>query len=160
VELDAIFFADAVSAPPDGKFYVHGAGFTRYEISELPAPIPFSVLARFRVEAGDDLKEHRFKFTLIGPAGVPNVDPIGVAAFPPEETLELAEGEEQFFPVALDIHAFAVRDGLYHLEVELDGKLVRRVPLAVVVTADDAKPKKTPSKAKRPSPREKAKRRR
>lgn len=159
MELDAVFFADAVSTPPDGKFYVHGAGFTRYEISELPAPIPFSVLARFRVEAGDDGKEHRFKFTLIGPAGVPNVNPIEGAALPPEEAPDLAEGEEQFFPVALDIHAFAVRDGLYHLEVELDGKLVRRVPLAVVVMGD-VKPKKTPSKAKRPpSPRKKAKRR-
>jgi hypothetical protein len=163
MKLDSLFFADAINTPPDGKFYVHGGGFSRVEISGLPAPIPFSVLARFLVEEGDEEREHRFMFTLVGPAGVPNVDPVGGAAFPPEEAPDLVEGEEQFINIALDIDAFAVRAGMYHLEVELDEEIVRRVPLPVVVIDEEtqprrtrakpkAAPKKSRQKAKRPPP--------
>jgi hypothetical protein len=163
MKLDSLFLADAISTPPDGKFYVHGGGFSRIDITSLPSPIPFSVLARFLVEDGDARREHRFMFTLVGPAGVPNVDPIGGVATPPDETPDLVEGEEHFINVALDIPAFAIREGIYTLKVEVNDKVVRRVSLPVVVGGEDPKPqrraakskpgpKKTRAKTKRPPP--------
>ena len=140
MELDALILADAASTPGDGKFYIHGGGFTRYEISALPAQIPLAVLVRLKVTAKDAEQEQRFNVALIGPQGVPNVEPIEILAVPPEADPDLVEGEEQFLQVSLDIPAFAVRAGLYHLELRINGDLVRRVPLPVVVMNGEVSP--------------------
>ena len=176
MEVDALILADAVSAPPDGKIYVHGGGFSRYEIPRLPAPIPLGVWIRIRVEDADIDKPHSIEVTLLGPAGVPNIPPIAVEAVPPSEGMEaLAEGEERFLNLALQLPAVAVRDGLYHLQLQIDGELAREVPLPVVVTGEGdgalitrewpspepppaiAKPKGKPKKRPPPPPRKRAK---
>jgi len=153
MKLETVVIADAVSTPGDGKFYVHGGGYSRIEISGLPAPIPISVFIRFQVEKGDDSGEHRFCITLIGPAGVPNVYPIeGEAVPPPKGPQDLLDEEEQYLDVAAEIPAVAVRQGVYRLQIELDGKLARELPLPVVVVDDllpaagtfDIRPARTP----------------
>jgi len=138
VGLDALILADAVSTPPDDKFYIHGGGFSRYEVPALPFPVPLGVLIRLKVEASDLHKSHHFRVAFIGPTGLPNVPPVEFVGNPPTETAELVEGEERFVNIALQIGAVAVRDGLYHLELHIDGHLARRVPLPVVVTGGQA----------------------
>jgi hypothetical protein len=134
MRLDTILIADAVSTPGDGKFYIHGGGYSRIEISGLPAPIPIGVFVRFQVEDDDEQTEHRFCITLIGPAGVPNTFPIEGEAVPPSDNAQdLLENEPQYLDVAVQIPAVAVREGLYRIQVELDGKMMREVPLPVVV---------------------------
>ena len=73
----------------------------------------------------------------MGPAGVPNTYPIeGEAVPPPGNSADsLIPGEERYLNIAVNIPAFAVRDGLYRLQFELDGNLVRELPLPVVVIA-------------------------
>ena len=165
MELDALILADAATVTEDGKFFVHGGGFTRLDVPELPAAIPIAVLARLRVQDGDLKKDHQLNFALIGPTGVPNVEPINVLAMPPEAEPNLAEGQEQFLNVALTIPAMAVRDGLYHVELRYNGKLIRRVPLPVVVDKgmlqgiEPPKAKPKTSKTKRPPPPPRKKRR-
>ncbi|HYJ22604.1 MAG TPA: hypothetical protein VEW07_11360 [Solirubrobacterales bacterium] len=135
MELDTLILADAASTPND-KFYIHGGGFSRYELPGLPAPMPLGVLLRVRVSEADMKTEHVFRIAFIGPTGLPNVPPVDLVAFPPEEIPPLLPGEERFAHVALQIPAMAVREGLYHLELHIDGELARKIPLPVVVTGE------------------------
>jgi len=133
LKLDALILADATSTPPGGKFYVHGGGFSRFEVGALPASIPVGVLARLRIEKGDAIEGHAFRFALIGPLGIPNVDPIEYEVGSAGRTHDLVEGEEEFLHLSIQIPGIAVRDGLYHVEFRIDGRLVRKVPMPVVV---------------------------
>jgi hypothetical protein len=135
MDLETLIVADAVSTPPDGKFYVHGGGITRLEIPSLPSPIPLGLLIRLKIDEHDLEHDHRILVTLIGPAGVPNTPPMELGLQPPgeDERGEPAEGEEMFVNIALRIPAVAVRAGLYRLQVEVDGTLAREVPIPVIV---------------------------
>src|SRR5215204_1091494 len=132
MKLDALILADAVATPNADKFFIHGGGITRIEVPELPADIPFQVLARFKVEPGDREQEHDVEFVLIGPQGIPNVDPIQLTAVPPAEEPDLAEGEEEYLNLPVGVSAFALREGLYQLEIYIGKKLARRLPLPVI----------------------------
>jgi hypothetical protein len=66
-------------------------------------------------------KEHRLNLALIGPLDIPNVEPFEILALPPEETPDLADGQEQFLEIALTVPAVALRAGLYHLELRING---------------------------------------
>lgn len=140
MKLDAIILADAVATPDGDKFFVHGGGITRIEVPELPAEIPFQVLARFKIDPSDRMSEHMFEVVLIGPQGIPNVDPIRFIAVPPPHEPDLAEGEEEYLNIPIQVPAHAIRDGLYHLEVHLQDKRIRRVPLPVVVVGKPTEP--------------------
>jgi hypothetical protein len=133
MEVDAVILADAVSTPPgESKFYVHGGGFSRYEVPGVPFPVPLGVLIRLRIEPDEEAVAHHFKVALIGPTGLPNVPPAEFE-FPPLEGQreDLLEGEERFIHIGLRIAAVIVRLGLYHLNLEIDGQLLRSVPLPV-----------------------------
>lgn len=168
MELDALILAEAVTVTDEGKFFVHGGGFARFDVPGLPVPIPIDVLIRLRIEEGDLKQEQRLNLSLMGPQGIPNVEPIEVLAIPPTKAPDLVEGQEQFLQIALSIPGVALRDGLYHVELRINGRLAKKVPLPVVVDAkmgsgDVEPPQKRPSgptgqqgtkprKAKRPSP--------
>lgn len=134
MELETLIVAEAVSTPPDDKFYVHGGGISRFEVPVLPFPIPVGVLLRVKLDDDDLLRSHHFRVALIGPLGRPNVAPaeFDVAGLD-EEPPVLVDGEERFANIALQINAVAVRVGLYRLEVEIDGEAVRDVPIPVVL---------------------------
>jgi hypothetical protein len=136
VKVDALILADAVSSPPDGKFYVHGGGLTRYEVAGLPAPLPLGVLARIKIGKEDHEQTHLIRFTLVGPTGAANVDPIEARITNAGEEPDRLEGEEEVLQLALQIPGVAVREGLYHLELQINGRVARRVPLPVVVNND------------------------
>jgi hypothetical protein len=136
MKVDALILADAVSSPPDGKFYIHGGGLTRYELAGLPAPLPLGVLARIKIGKDDLKKSNLIRFTLVGPTGAANVDPIEVRIANSHGEPDLLDGEEEFMQLALQIPGVAVREGLYHLELQINGRVARRVPLPVVVNND------------------------
>jgi hypothetical protein len=133
MEIDAFFLADHVAIPGGDKFYVQGGGFTRCEVPGLPAAIPLGVLARVRIDDDEAKQEHQFKFALIGPTGMANVEPIEGTASVGETTPEPLEGEESFLQLGAIIPGVAVREGLYHVEFEIDHSLSRSIPLPVVV---------------------------
>jgi hypothetical protein len=135
MKLDTLILADAVTASAEeGKFYVHGGGMSRYEIAELPAVMPFGVLLRLKIEESDYGKGMVVRFTLIGPTGFPNVEPLEARIQKVEAASEnRVEGEEEFIQMGLKIPAVAVREGLYHLELQINGKVARSVPLPVIV---------------------------
>lgn len=133
MELDALVLAEAVTITDEGKFFIHGGGFTRFDVPRLPAPIPIDVLIRLRVEDGDLKKDQRLKLALMGPQGIPNVEPIEVLAIPPKKAPELVDGQEQFLQIALTLPGIALRAGLYHVEFRINGRLAKKVPLPVVI---------------------------
>ncbi len=138
MELETLIIADAVSTPPDDKFYVHGGGISRLEVPVLPFPIPIGVLLRLRLDEEDRGRSYQFRIALIGPLGQPNVPAIELeAAVPADELPQLVEGEELFTSIAVQINAVAVRPGLYHLDVDIDGATVRNVPIPVILTGSE-----------------------
>jgi hypothetical protein len=164
MKLDALILADAATVVGD-KYFVHGGGFTRYEVPRLPAPIPFSALVRFLVDESDFDKEHSLRLTLTGPAGIPNIEPVEIGAvYPSPDADDLVEGQQLFMQFALAVPAVALLAGIYHFELALDGKLLRDVPLPVVVNpglvpispesapAPSVARKETKPKVKRPPP--------
>jgi hypothetical protein len=134
MELDALIVADAVTTTPDGKVYIHGGGYSRYDVAQLPAPLPLGVLIRLRVDEADLGSTHSFRLTFIGPTGLPNIAPIEIAGTPDKGQQQLAAGEERFVHIALQLHPVAVRAGLYQLQLEIDGELARTLALPLVVS--------------------------
>lgn len=132
MKLDTLILADAVTLADD-KCYVHGGGFTRYAIAQLPTPIPLSVFARLVVEDDDYETPHHLIFRLIGPTGDLNVPAVGIEALPPADLPALAEGEEPVFQVSADLPAVAVRVGVYRFEMEIDGDLARAIEFPVLL---------------------------
>jgi hypothetical protein len=133
VELDAFILADAATVVGD-KFFVHGGGMTVYEVPGLPCPIPLSVLIRFLLKEGDFDKEHRLELTLRGQTGLPNIDPVEITALQQAPLPSaVVDGQQQFLQIALGLPAVAVREGLYKVEMRVDGKLRKTAPFPVVV---------------------------
>lgn len=137
MEVDAFFLADHVAAPPEGKFYVQGAGFTRVEVPVIPAPLNIGAVALIRVTQNEALESHQLRFTLFGPAKIPNVSPVEAITSPAVQIAEHLDGEEIFIQAAVMIPGVAVREGLHHVELTFDGELVRRIPVPVVVQPGD-----------------------
>jgi hypothetical protein len=172
MRLDALLLADAVSAPPDGKFYIHGGGLSRLEVPGTPCPAPFGVFARLEVSDAELASSHHFRITLIGPTGLPNIPPLEIQSEPQKIDVERLESEQRFMQFAISLTALVVRVGLYHVELRVDKRKVGSVPLPVMVRPAEGElqqllglnsPLLAPArpKAKRPPPPpKKAKRRR
>jgi hypothetical protein len=134
MELDALILAEAVSATPDGNFFIHGGGFSRYEVPALPFPIPLGVLVRLAVD-DDEIRgvAHHFRVAFIGPTGHPNIPPIEFDSEPTTELSPLLEGEQRYLQIALRFGAVIVRQGLHLLELAIDGDLIKSIPVPVTV---------------------------
>jgi hypothetical protein len=144
MRLDTFLLADAVSAPPDGKFYILGGGITRLTVLGLPFAVPqIGVLIRLAIEEQEVGGEHEFGFELrdpdgevVGPAPAPRFN---ATIPPPLEAQALVEGEQRFVVVALNIGGVLVgRRGLHVFSFLVDGETIGSIPLPVVVQPPDA----------------------
>src|SRR5580698_9828720 len=129
MRLDALLLADAVSAPPDGKFYIHGGGLSRLEVLGTLCPAPIGVFARLEVSDEELASSHQFRVTLIGPTGLPNIPPLEIQSEPEKIDVERLEGEQRFMQFAISLTALVVRVGLYHVELRVNKRKVGSVPL-------------------------------
>jgi Family of unknown function (DUF6941) len=135
VRLDAFILADAVSTPGDGKFYIHGGGLSRFVVPMLPFPLGVGLFIRFEVDDADLTRQHHLRVVVYGPVG-PNLPPLDIVAEPPEEPSPLLPDEQRFMQVGLMLPLAVVRTGLYRVELELDGELVRSLPVPLVLDAE------------------------
>jgi hypothetical protein len=144
MRLNALLLADAVSAPPDGKFYIHGGGLTRLAVPALPFPIPqLGVFVRLEIEEGEIGQTHEFKFELTDPDGDP-VGPIQPPRFraqlpsPPPDAPKPEEGEQRFVVLAINISGLSVgRKGLHNFSFCIDGDVLGSVPLPVTLLSPE-----------------------
>ena len=137
MQLNALLIADAVSAPPDGKFYIHGGGLTRLTVPVIPFPIPqLGVFVRLEIREDEVGEEHEFRFELADPDG----DPVGLVprfraplpAMPPEAP-PLEPGEQRFVVLAVNLVGISVgRTGLHTLGFYVDNDRLGQVPLPVM----------------------------
>jgi hypothetical protein len=134
--------ADAVSAPPDGKFYIHGGGLTRLTVPHFPFPVPqLGVFVRLEVDKDEVGGVHDFRFALSDPDGSP------VAAMPPFRAElpalppgapEPEEGEQRFVVLAVNLAGILVgRAGLHTLAFYVDEDRLGEIPLPVVPLTPD-----------------------
>ena len=140
MRLNAFFLADAVSAPPDGKFYIHGGGLTRLTVPGTPFLIPqLGVFVRLETEESEIGETHEFKFEFRDPDGEP-VGPIQLPQFsaqlppPPAGAPEPEDGEQRFVILAINIGGLSVgRRGLHTFGFLVDGEPMGEISLPVVV---------------------------
>jgi hypothetical protein len=138
MRLNALLLADAVSAPPDGKFYIHGGGLTRLSVPVLPFAIPqLGVLVRLESGPEEIGKIHEFAFELVDPDGNPVAAlPRFTAEVPPPlpGMPEPEEGEQRFVVLGLNLAGITVgRRGLHQFRFLLDGEELGAIPLPVTV---------------------------
>jgi hypothetical protein len=137
MRLDAFILADAVSAPPDGKFNVLGGGLTKLTVPILPFTAPFGLLIRLEVTEEEARAPHEFVFTWLDPAGVLLMPPVTFSG-QAQDVGELVEGEERFVMLALNIGGVPFgRPGPHKLEFRVDGELLRTAPLPVVALSQE-----------------------
>lgn len=161
MRLDAFLIADAVSTPPDGKFYIHGGGLSRFEVPDIPFPMSLGVFARLEVSDDEAIASHNLLFALIGPTGRPNIPPLEIESGSEKSLEPLLNGEQRFMQIAFSMTALVIRIGLYRMEISVDGEQFGSIPLPVVLanargqvtqlTQGTSTPATRP-KAKRPPP--------
>jgi hypothetical protein len=136
MRLNALLLADSVTAPPDGKFYVHGGGLTRLIVPGLPFLVPLGALARPEIEEREMGESHEFAFVLIDPNGQ-QVEglPHFTAPFPPGTAYDLAPGEQRFVVLALNMTVAVTDSGLYTFDFRVDGVTMGSIPLPVTIVA-------------------------
>lgn len=133
MRLDTCLLADAATATPDGKLFIHGGGISRITPPVLPWTHPLlAVVLRFELEAGDADRTHELALALVSPKGDQMLSPVPTLEVPPQRT-RAVEGEESYLQAALQFATIPfASEGIYTLEVRVDGANVRSVPLAVV----------------------------
>jgi hypothetical protein len=139
MRLDALLLADAVSAPPDGKFYVHGGGVTRITVPHLPFDVPqLAVLVRLEIDEHEIGQAHEFGFDLRDPSGAlvgPAPAPRFPAELPPPPSGADApiEGEPRFVVLVLNIGGIRVaHPGLYTFSFQVDRETIGSLRFVVV----------------------------
>jgi hypothetical protein len=140
MQLETLILADAVSAPPDGKFYVLGGGITRFNVVQLPMIAQLGVFARLQFDENEPLRAHRIEIHFLDPDGI-DVLKGGPDLQTPEiaEPPQLAEGEQRFIALAINMSGVPIRQyGMHLLRILADGETMREVPLPA--TPIDAAP--------------------
>jgi hypothetical protein len=137
--VNAFLIADAVSAPPDGKFYIHGGGLTRLTVPSLPFPVPqLGMFVRLEVETAELGQSYEFRFTLTDPDGVSLGSLPQFEAPIPDPPVPFEEGEQRFVVLAINIGGILVgRTGLHLLTFLVNNEPLGSLPLPVVVLSED-----------------------
>jgi hypothetical protein len=133
MRLDTFLLADAASAPPDGKIYVHGGGITRIDAPMLPFTLQLGIVIRL-VVSEDELREaHHFSLAFTDRAGAPVHPTMQIKSEPLPHIDALAEGEERIAQLALNVGGLTFRhEGPCTIEFAADGVPLKTMTLAVV----------------------------
>lgn len=134
MRLKALLLADAIILNPDGKAVIIGAGVDRIMASQFPwALAQLAVFISYQSEGEQDAigTEHDLRVTLRGPESQVVAElggPFRVSAvYPGAETVNALQNAALIFQ-QIQLPA----EGLYAVEVTIDGREPESVPLLVV----------------------------
>jgi hypothetical protein len=132
MELDLFLAADA-AASFEGKLYIHGGSITRLTPPFLPWAHPqLALVARFALEPKDYEAEQVLRFRLVRPDGQTGLD--ASSPVPSEPTPQLLEGEQGFKIAVITVAGIVFdQEGLYRIEVDIDGEMAGSIPLPLGV---------------------------
>lgn len=138
MRLDLMMLADAATAGPEGKLFIHGGGISRISAPMLPWTQPhLGLVARFEMDADDYDRPHEFQLAVTGPGNAVMVPPAQLP-IPPQHRPDAAEGEELYMNIALGLATLTfTQEGVYRFELRMDGTVARSLPLAVVAARID-----------------------
>lgn len=133
MRLDTCLLADAATGTPDGKLFIHGGGISRLTPPTLPWTHPMLALVlRFELASDDADRTHEIEVALVSPQGDQMLSPSPKIEVP-RQHLNAVEGEELYLQAALQLGGITfASEGIYSMDVRLDGKKVRSLRLAVV----------------------------
>jgi hypothetical protein len=126
MEIAYAFLANAAEGTPDGRINVLGGDFDTVQVATLPAVIPLiAVVIRFSCTVDDSGSRHRCRIEIPGVAGIATDAEIDVPNLEHRATSKV---------MAITHIAGVVFNnaGMFPVEISLDGKLVRSLPLHVV----------------------------
>lgn len=136
MRLDTFLLADAATASPDGKLYIHGGGLTTIRAPVVPLGVALAVAIRLQVDEDELRGTHELQLSMSAPDGS-EVWPTQRLRFGPLAHLEtIADGEERYIQLALSFGAvtFATH-GIYRLVLVVDGETLRDMSVPVVELA-------------------------
>jgi hypothetical protein len=133
MQVETFLLADAVSAPPDGKMYIHGGGLTRINAPMLPFSLQLGVAVRLAVTEDELRTPHVFSLTFTDHNGAEIHPTLQLKSMPLTQIEPLAEGEERFAQLALNVGGLTfTREGPCKIEFAIDKLPLRTLTLAVV----------------------------
>jgi hypothetical protein len=140
MRLETFILADAVSAPPDGKFYVLGGGISKLNPLRLPSIFPLGILVRFALEDSELLADHTLLIRMLDPDGEDILQ--GRAQIPIILTAEEPQwvaGEQRIVSAAVNLGSIPIsREGIHRITLALDGDPIYERPIPVVVVQPTA----------------------
>lgn len=135
MRLDFMLLADAATATPDGKLFIHGGGVSRLNPPSLPWTQPqLGLVARFVMDLDDYGRPHEIQLSAAAPSGTLLIPPAQLPVEPaPRPDTTAGDEEEVYMNMALGLASLTFgEEGVYRFDLRLDGELVRSLPLAVV----------------------------
>jgi hypothetical protein len=123
--------ADAASAMPDGKLYIHGGGITRLTPTQLPWRHPsLALVLRFQIADEDIGRTHEIGLQVVFPDGEEHAP---IAAMPVKPRRAATEGEENYAQAVIQLANLPVETaGFLRFDVTLNGDTIRSLPVAVI----------------------------
>jgi hypothetical protein len=150
MRLDTFLLADAATAPPDGKLYIHGGGLTVIRAPITPISVPLSLAIRLEIEERELHVPHVLRLSILAPDGN-SVWPAQELGFGPmDEPQQVADGEERYIQLALSFGALTFEsEGVYTFSLAADGETLREMAVPVVVVGQHRPDQPPPNRAER-----------
>jgi hypothetical protein len=135
MQVETFLLADAASAPPDGKLYIHGGGITRINAPMLPFSLQLGVAVRLEVTEAELREPHTFALSFSDREGVAIHPPLHGKSGVASHIEPLAEGEMRLAQLALNVPGLTfTREGPCIIQFAIDGTTLHTFTLAVVAT--------------------------
>jgi len=134
MELDGFIIADAAVGAPDGKMYIHGGGITALKPAFVPWIQPqLAFMIRLLLEPDELAEAHTFRLAIVDPEREEVRAATEHEFGPIEDLLEPVEGEELVVQLMVTMTPIQFpREAVYSVELDVNGRRLRTMPLPVV----------------------------
>lgn len=129
MKLEFAILAENADRLEDGKLVIFGGDFNFFQVSKVPAAIPFYLVCKFSEKFGESPSGHKFILEIENPAG--ERKPMALNG------IEIGFGESAHPELPSIAHVFTrlivqfMAVGLYSLYVMVDGNEMARIPVRV-----------------------------
>ncbi|MHB2016590.1 MAG: DUF6941 family protein [Candidatus Xenobia bacterium] len=120
-----------VATVREGLLHVLGAGITRTQHESFPSQVELTLALWITANAKESGANRNLKVSVVGPGD--NVFSNLEATVSFGDPSALKDGELFCLPVAMRLASPIPKAGLYKVDIEVDGKMVRSLPMVAVL---------------------------
>ena len=126
--LEYAILADAAKVR-DGLLFLLGGGITDVSLASIPGPLNASLAIMYACTRAEMMREHQFEIRFVDEDGQPSPDLQSIHGVIPAQSAPKAEGR---IGAVLELQSVAItRPGTYMIDVLLDGRSYKQIPLAI-----------------------------